>query len=262
MKAFRIGRKPTGPWANMTPPIRATSTSDPSVKSASSADATPALSEKHLLDQDVDGCGGVDSLPAVAALSEKSADAGADCLQTSSQLKPTTCSRRPSPSGAATMPLLPPPVIADEKALEAARLLPRGRKHMTPEQYTQWAMQQQRETDMDEYPSLDQDVQLAITAKYMKLHEQIDAQGLYECPYVEYAKEMARYTTLFAMSMFALYKTWYLVSAFFLGLFWVCFGTLDKVCVNLRLHIHSTKSCLQPTMLAIGPLPRFSRLTL
>ncbi|OAA74859.1 delta 8-(E)-sphingolipid desaturase [Akanthomyces lecanii RCEF 1005] len=220
MKAFRIGRKPTGPWANMTPPIRATSSSDPSVKSAPSADATPALSEKHLLDQDVDGCVGVDSVPGVAALPEKSAGAGEGCLQTGSQLKPTSCSRRPSPSGAAAMPLLPPPVVEDEKALEAARLLPRGRKHMTPEQYTQWAMQQQRETDMDEYPSLDQDVQLAITAKYMKLHEQIDAQGLYECPYLEYAKEMARYTTLFAMSMFALYKTWYLVSAFFLGLFW------------------------------------------
>ncbi|OAQ99337.1 hypothetical protein LLEC1_03289 [Akanthomyces lecanii] len=219
MKAFRIGRKPTGPWANMTPPIRATSSSDPSVKSAPSADVTaPALSEKHLLDLHVDGCVGVDSVPGVAALSEKSA--GPDCLQTGSQLKPTSCSRRPSPSGAVTTPLLPPPVIEDEKALEAARLLPRGRKHMTPEQYTQWAMQQQRETDMDEYPSLAQDVQLAITEKYMKLHEQIDAQGLYECPYLEYAKEMARYTTLFAMSMFALYKAWYLVSACFLGLFW------------------------------------------
>ncbi len=219
MKAFRIGRKPTGPWSNMTPPIRATSTTDPSIASAPSAEAAPAHAEKHILDQGVVESVAVDSVGGAAALSEKSAS----CLQTSSQLKPTSCSRRPSPNGAVTMPLLPPPAIIDEKALEAARLLPRGRKHMTPEQYTQWAMQQQRETDMDEYPSLDHDIQLAITEKYMKLHEQVDAQGLYECPYLEYAKEMARYTTLFAISMFALYKAWYIVSAVFLGFFWVSF---------------------------------------
>lgn len=217
MKAFRIGRKPTGPWANMTPPIRAASSSDPLIKSAPSANT--ALAEKHASDQGVVDSVGVDnSIPSAAALSEKSPRAG--CLQTSSQLQPTSCSRRPSPSGT-PVTTIPPPVVVDEKALEAASLLPRGRKYMSPEQYTEWAMQQQRETDMDEYPSLEQDVQLAITAKYMKLHEQIDAQGLYECPYLEYGKEMARYLTLFAISMFALHKGYYLVSALFLGFFWV-----------------------------------------
>ncbi|EJP67681.1 fatty acid desaturase [Beauveria bassiana ARSEF 2860] len=216
MKAFRIGRKPTGPWANMTPPIRAASSSDQLIKSAPSANT--ALAEKHASDQGVVDSVGVDnSIPSAAALSEKSPRAG--CLQTSSQLQPTSCSRRPSPSGT-PVTTIPPPVVVDEKALEAASLLPRGRKYMSPEQYTEWAMQQQRETDMDEYPSLEQDVQLAITAKYMKLHEQIDAQGLYECPYLEYGKEMARYLTLFAISMFALHKGYYLVSALFLGFFW------------------------------------------
>ncbi|KAJ3480300.1 hypothetical protein NLG97_g8102 [Lecanicillium saksenae] len=187
----------------------ATPSSDLPLSSAPSADAIPLLAEKNVLSQGVD----IDSTPDATVFSEKSADG---CLQTGSQLKPNSCSRRPSPSGA----LLPPPKVIDEKALEAARLLPRGRKHMSPEQYTEWAMKQQKDTDRDEYPSLEHDVQLAITAKYMKLHQEIDARGLYQCPYLEYGKEMARYLTLFAFSMFSLYKGWYLVSALFLGLFW------------------------------------------
>lgn len=92
---------------------------------------------------------------------------------------------------------------------------------MSPEQYTDFAIKQHKDSDIYEYPAVEHDVQLAITAKYMKLHEQIEAQGFYQCPYLEYGKEMARYLTLFAFSMYSLYKGWYLVSAFFLGLFWV-----------------------------------------
>ncbi|OAA47959.1 delta 8-(E)-sphingolipid desaturase [Cordyceps fumosorosea ARSEF 2679] len=229
MKAFRIGRKPTGPWTNMTPPIRAKPSTDPS----SVVCVPPAALAEKKQGQGFDTFDvAVDSVPDDSPLSEKSAAGSASaadqCLQTGRQLRPTTCcSRRPSPSGVdATEPLLPPPpataVVVDEKALEAAQQLPppRGRKHMSPAQYTEWAMQQQRETDMDEYPSLAQDVQLAITDKYMKLHEQIEAEGLYECPYGAYAKEMVRYTALFAVSMYALHEGWYVVSALFLGLFW------------------------------------------
>ncbi|XWW94357.1 hypothetical protein V2A60_002300 [Cordyceps javanica] len=196
----------------------AASSSDPSVTPTSSADE--ALAEKHMPDMDLVGVVGVESTAGPGSVSEKSAAAG--CLQTGSQpTKPASCSRRPSPSGGSpVLPLLPPPAIIDEKALEAARLLPRGRKHMSPAQYTEWAIQKHRETDMDEFPSLSQDVQLAINEKYMNLHAQIEAQGLYECPYLEYGKEMVRYVALFAVSMYALYRNWYLVSAFFLGLFW------------------------------------------
>lgn len=240
MKAFRIGRKPTGPWMNMTPPIRAASSDASATVDRDSAYSAPALAEKNAL-LSAQGNLRVDAATDHGTFNEKSADDGDEaatianaaapnCLQTGCQVKPSAngCSRRPSPSGAL---LTPPPEVVDEKALEAASLLPRGRKQMSPEKYTEWAMQQQRETDMGEYPSLDHDVQLAITAKYMKLHEQIDRQGLYECPYFEYAKEMSRYLTLFAVSMVGLYKGWYMTSAFFLGLFWVC-------CIYVRLYHH------------------------
>lgn len=82
-------------------------------------------------------------------------------------------------------------------------------------------MQQQKDSDLGEYPSLDQEVQLAITAKYMKLNDEIEAQGLYNSPYLEYGKEMVRYTILFASSMYALHSGWYITSAFCLSLFWV-----------------------------------------
>lgn len=235
MKAFRIGRKPTGPWSNMTPPIRATTSqeasSTPSTVSECSDSALPEkgiFSNQGVLDSSIAAAeprpdNGTTLLSEKSAAAEYGSHLGA-CLQTSSQPKPNSCSRRPSPSGALLQRQQTPPVleIDDEKALEAARLLPRrGRKQMSPEEYTEWAMQQHRDLDMGEYPSLDHDVQLAITKRYLKLHEDIDAQGLYECHYINYAKEAVRYLTLFAVSMFALYKGWYLTSALFLGLFWV-----------------------------------------
>lgn len=227
MKAFRIGRKPTGPWNNMTPPIRAASSEATSTTSTPYTDAAPVLAEKQpLLDQGLaadNGSTGVESGPRDGSNSGKSAAAVAGdrgSLQTGCQLKPNSCSRRPSPSGFASMPL-PPAEVIDEKALEAANGLPRGRKQMSPDKYTEWAMQQEKEFDMGEYPSLDHEVQLAITAKYMKLNDEVEARGYYKCNYLEYGKEMVRYTILFGLSMLALHKAWYLTSALFLGLFWV-----------------------------------------
>lgn len=86
--------------------------------------------------------------------------------------------------------------------------------------YTNWAEQQEIGRDNSDYPSLDPQVQQDIARKYSALHQRIHDEGYYNCPYLEYGKEMARYTTLFAASMVALWHEWYMTSAFFLGLFW------------------------------------------
>ncbi|PQK12985.1 hypothetical protein BB8028_0003g16000 [Beauveria bassiana] len=220
MKAFRVGRKPTSPWYNMTPPIRAASSNEPATTATPPVLIDAALAERRVSSQGlVDSSIGLESMLKQGTLFNKPVggdDGNRGCLQTGRQPQHTFCSRRPSPRCA----LLPLPEVTDEKALEAARLLPRGRKHMSPEKYTEWTLQQQRETDMSEYPCLNHGIQVAITEKYMKLNEQIEAHGLYNCPYLEYGKDMARYLTLFAVSMISLNKGWYLTSAFFLGLFW------------------------------------------
>jgi delta8-fatty-acid desaturase len=105
--------------------------------------------------------------------------------------------------------------------------------------------------DLETYPSpLDARVQHDIARKYQALHQKIRDLGLYNCPYIEYGKELARYTTLFSLFSLALYNQWYITSAMFLGVFWVCicFPSL-KLSTNKR----SIKSCLLPTTLAISP---------
>lgn len=97
----------------------------------------------------------------------------------------------------------------------------RGRAGLTPEEYTDWAVQQGKYLDIRDYPSLDPCVQASITEKYRILHQQVQDEGLYDCPYLEYGKEMARYLTLFGLFLLTLSWGWYLTSAVFLGLFWV-----------------------------------------
>ncbi|CZR35702.1 hypothetical protein LB506_012461 [Fusarium annulatum] len=76
------------------------------------------------------------------------------------------------------------------------------------------------QNDLETYPSLDTRVQDEIARKYQLLHQRIHDEGLYQCPYVEYGKEMMRYTTLFTLFGVLFYNQWYITSAVFLGLFW------------------------------------------
>lgn len=71
-------------------------------------------------------------------------------------------------------------------------------------------------------PSLDTETQMAIIMDYRELHEQFKAQGLYKCNYSAYAWESLRYSALFLGFGFFLYIKWWMTSAVFLGLFWVC----------------------------------------
>jgi delta8-fatty-acid desaturase len=80
----------------------------------------------------------------------------------------------------------------------------------------------QEEIDFDtvKYPPLGSEIQDEIVQKYRLLGERIKAENLYQCNYVEYLIDFARWTALFATSMYLLHKGWYATSATFLGLFW------------------------------------------
>ncbi|EAQ83709.1 hypothetical protein CHGG_10113 [Chaetomium globosum CBS 148.51] len=86
--------------------------------------------------------------------------------------------------------------------------------------YTDWVEKQEIKQDLTDYPSLDPEVQEGIARKYRALHQRVHDEGFYNCPYIAYGKEMARYTILFTASIVALRYGWYVTSAFFLGLFW------------------------------------------
>ncbi|KAK5147593.1 hypothetical protein LTR04_000801 [Oleoguttula sp. CCFEE 6159] len=81
-------------------------------------------------------------------------------------------------------------------------------------------MQKELLNDLRDYPSLSPETQRSITRKYQQLHQTAKDEGFYDCPYIEYGKEIARYSTLFALFIVALRAEWYITSAVFLGLFW------------------------------------------
>jgi delta8-fatty-acid desaturase len=220
-----------GPWPNMTPPIRRATQLHNSVNIPDlSAEAVRFDEEKRISGVFSPGAAGDAKFDTLADLptltltdsagSEGSVDDEKQCLQTACQYESTSCSRRTSSTHGTTTPQRPG--SAHEVQDEKADLLPSALKRLSPDEYTSWAIQQGKHLDIRSYPSLDQAVQQDITQKYMKLHDQIVDEGLYKCRYIEYGKEMVRYTSLFALSMTALYHSWYLTSAVFLGLFWVC----------------------------------------
>lgn len=169
MKCFRIGRKPPGVWANMTPPIRG----GVFRKEESSCESK------------------VEDLP------EKVPEMG----ELEKMVEAEGIRRR-------TPPITEP---MSEKDAGAA----------SPPRYTDVAMQQEVEKDIQDYPPIEEEVQQQIIRKYRALHQQARDQGLYDCPYLEYGKEIVRYSLLFAGFLTALHHEWYMTSAVLLGLFWV-----------------------------------------
>lgn len=93
---------------------------------------------------------------------------------------------------------------------------------MTTAEYTAWAVQLGVDRGVRDYPSVDPAVQQDIVEKYRIMHDKVRDEGLYDCPYVEYGKEICRYLTLFSLFLTFLHNEWYITSAVFLGLFWVC----------------------------------------
>ena len=92
---------------------------------------------------------------------------------------------------------------------------------LSPNAYTAQQIQTEINNDLCDYPSLDAKTQRNITLKYQALHQRVKDEGFYDCHYIEYGKELVRYTILFTIFITLLRSEWYLTSAAFLGLFWV-----------------------------------------
>ncbi|EEH50421.2 uncharacterized protein PADG_06500 [Paracoccidioides brasiliensis Pb18] len=80
--------------------------------------------------------------------------------------------------------------------------------------------QQEIVIDLAKYPPLDTKTQDFIVEKYRALHEQVKAEGLYNCNYFAYLIELSRCTLLGALSLYFLFRGWYATSGLFLGLMW------------------------------------------
>ena len=91
----------------------------------------------------------------------------------------------------------------------------------SPDAYTAKQIQKEINKDLRDYPPLDAKTQGSITLKYQALHQRVKDEGFYDCHYIEYGKELVRYTILFTIFITFLRSEWYLTSAAFLGLFWV-----------------------------------------
>jgi sphingolipid 8-(E)-desaturase len=74
--------------------------------------------------------------------------------------------------------------------------------------------------DLQTYPSLDQETQQEIIAKYRQLDQRIRAAGLYQCNYAAYGIECIRYTAFGLLAYLFLRLGWYSLSGIFLGMLW------------------------------------------
>ncbi|OIW30536.1 fatty acid/sphingolipid desaturase [Coniochaeta ligniaria NRRL 30616] len=88
------------------------------------------------------------------------------------------------------------------------------------DQFTDERVESHAGLDAELYPSVCPVVQQEIVRKYRILHQKVRDAGLYNCPYLDYGKEMLRYSALFAAFLVALRYEQYIISAMFLGLFW------------------------------------------
>lgn len=93
-------------------------------------------------------------------------------------------------------------------------------QRLSPKDYTSSVVQKAIDNDVQDNPSLDAETQRVITLKYQILHKRVKDEGFYDCHYLEYGKELIRYTLLFSLFITLLRAEWYLTSACFLGLFW------------------------------------------
>lgn len=87
--------------------------------------------------------------------------------------------------------------------------------------YVAKLIQGEIDDNLRDYPSLDAETQHSIDVKFQALHQRVKDEGYYHCDLTQYAKEMSRYAILFICFIGTLHAGWYLVSAAFLGLFWV-----------------------------------------
>lgn len=74
--------------------------------------------------------------------------------------------------------------------------------------------------DLAAYPALDTNTQNEITAKYRRLDQKLQSEGLYQCRYLCYAQDITRCAISFLLFSTFLHYSQYALSALCLGLFW------------------------------------------
>jgi len=193
MTAYRIGRIDY-PWRNFRPPIR-----------GGTFRAFDVESEKAPISKEEDVLGDVK----VTVEHVEEVDEKADLRKEQSG---NTCRRRvsdPESSFAMGSELLRVPSSTLSNTSVKSR-----------DDHIQDAMDAEVEECLAKYPSPDADTQSGITAKYYALHQKVHAEGYYKCNYMNYVRELARYSTIFGLFLFTLNKEWYFTSAVFLACFW------------------------------------------
>lgn len=261
MKAFRIGRKPVGPWTNMRPPIRGGVFQK---HPAAQDHIRPIRETADQLDEASDVCNLVLGDGSVGSDSDSSRlrDSDGDSSLSPIDDQASLVSSATSDCGSYTVDDVAAEPKGDLALPDASGLRNRAAlratvsedgaespdpdldiyRRLSPTEYADWAIQGEVNRDIRDYPSLNPAVQLAIEEKYRDMHQQVKDLGLYDCPYIEYGKESIRYATLFTIFMVLLRYEWYIPSAIFLGLFWVS----PLISLLLARHVYPTNSIIAP----------------
>lgn len=226
MPAYRIGRVQL-PWTNLVPPIQggvhrrldSDALADPDHETLLKSDTRPIniIHTDADLDQDQDQ----DRDSATEETAEISSLFSSPPFPLSSSNSSVGCdddeSVRRVVSGAPTTS-----AQNENGAKSSPPTAPFPTDKLSRETYTAALEQKEIADGIRNYPSLDPETQEAIRAEYKALHKLVQEQGHYNCRYSEYGKEMIRYTMLFCTFLYLVRIEWYLTSACFLGMFWVC----------------------------------------
>jgi delta8-fatty-acid desaturase len=188
MKAYRIGRVDL-PWVNLIPPIRSGTGSDKKQASLNKVDTHHAISE---------------SISVVE---------NGNCIRRTTPTPTSTeAYRRVENQNSEKQPLIQEAHIYDPSEHSRASYIE--------------ALENKEISDgISGFPSVDPETQLAITLEYRALHQRVKDEGLYQCRYFEYGKELVRCALIFGVFISLLRAEWYLTSSIFLGIFWVSIST-------------------------------------
>jgi sphingolipid 8-(E)-desaturase len=197
MRAYRIGTVSL-PWVNFVPPLHG------GVYRKYGDDALHlAVPEDDLSDQNSETAVCSSSSTALTRIS-------------SEQDSPSQLLARKAAPG-------PPSVLADHGNEPAPRP---PWTHLSKAAYTAMLEQKEVHEATQAYPSLDLETQQSISREYRALHERIKDEGYYQCRYSEYGKDSIRWAVLFGLFVCFFSAKWYLTSAVFLGMFWVCLSEI------------------------------------
>lgn len=239
MKAYRIGRVDL-PWLNLTPPIRAGL-----ITIRSDAMGACETKEKEALLNNIDLPFSATRSPTIHSgqeLNEKDVERAAVSCSGSDDEDCTRRSVLENPSRHSSQ---------SHKKDQSVKEASQKQKLSELEAYTVTLEQSEIEQGIRDYPSLDHATQDAIAIDYRALHDQVKAQGLYQCRYSEYGKELIRYSILFGIFVMLLRCHWYLTSAVALGIFWVSTAALSTISIQDADQAYSNKSCSRLTTQAI-----------